>query len=332
MSENSAFEIDEDIDFESMWADSVAAAENQEKDSQYTPYEEETEDNYSQPQPVEEEENLVEEKDEEEYEEDPVASDDDNEYQYGEENEEEETPDNFVDAEYTDQEESEDEVSPQQYEEEEAETEDYAEPVAEEEEETIPAAEEYTETEPETATEESDDDDLLEEDKSHFEQQPSGSGSIKSGIDKDVSVETLVESFGILDAYRSLESDEREFSAAFMELPQGAGEAEVVSMVMNVTPLLFEVFEAILESSEMEDTDMAFYVVGLAREVIEGISFVASEYLETDTADENQKKIPYARAVVAQIKELDTTALRLVQASYSLIKGEARSEDEILSS
>lgn len=174
-------------------------------------------------------------------------------------------------------------------------------------------------------------DELEAEDHSRIEDQANGAHNIKSGIDNNVSLETLEESFKILDAYRSLESDEQEFAAIFMDLGDEAKEPEIVSTVMNANPLLFKVFSSIEEAYTLDDTEIAFYIVGLHVSVIEGISYVASSYLSTSAANPSQKKIPYAREVVAQLRAMDDRALRLVSAAHSLIKGEALSENDRLS-
>lgn len=151
---------------------------------------------------------------------------------------------------------------------------------------------------------------------------------IKEGVDTAVSLETLDASFAVLDAYRSMEEDEKDFAAAFMGLEDGSGDAEVVSFVLNADPLLTEVFNAIEEAFELDDTEIAFYIVGLGVPVLDGITFVAAQYLEEDPVKYQRKqKIQYARGVVQQVKRLDDRALRLVSAANALVRGEARSDD-----
>lgn len=165
-----------------------------------------------------------------------------------------------------------------------------------------------------------------------FDPNASQADNLKSGVDKDVSLETLEQTIKILDAYRSLEDDEAQFSGLFIGLDHDSTEAEVVSTVMNADPLLMSVFASIKEAKNYDDTEVAFYVVGLKWEVLEGISYVAAQYLNTEVASQGDKsKIPYAREVVTQIKELDSKALRLVEAAESLIAGEIRDNDADLS-
>lgn len=172
---------------------------------------------------------------------------------------------------------------------------------------------------------------LMADDTAGIDPQSYGTPEIQNGIDRSVSLETLEEAFGILDAYRSLEPDEQEFAAIFMDLGDDAEEPEIVSTVMNANPLLYDVFSAIEEAYRLDATEIAFHIVGLSVSVIEGISFVAAAYLKTDVVDSQQKKIPYAREVVSQLRKMDDNALRLVSAAHALIKGEVLSEDDRLS-
>lgn len=174
--------------------------------------------------------------------------------------------------------------------------------------------------------------DFMDNTAGGFDPNASQADNLKSGIDRDVSLETLEETIKVLDAYRALEDDEAQFSGLFIGLNPEASEAEVVSTVMNADPLLLEVFSSIKEAKNYDDTEVAFYVVGLKWEVLEGISYVASQYLDTEVAEQGDKsKIPYAREVVAQIKKLDTKALRLVDSAEALIAGEIRDKDADLS-
>lgn len=170
-------------------------------------------------------------------------------------------------------------------------------------------------------------DEGYEEDGS-FDANGSQAMNLKEGIDYNVSIETIDEIVKILDAYRSLEDDEREFAGRFMGLDVDTPESSVISAVLNADPLLFEVFPSLLEAKEQDDTEMAFYVVSRRRDVLEGMSFVAAQYLENDPADSKNEKVSYAREIVHQIKQLDERALRLIRAANSLVHGEALTEDD----
>lgn len=182
-----------------------------------------------------------------------------------------------------------------------------------------PVVQEVPETTPEA------DLDLIEQ--GDFDPGASQPKSIKSGVDYNVSLETLSETIKVLDAYRSLEDDEAEFASKFIGLGSDAVEAEIVSAVLNADALLFDVFESIKEANTYDATEIAFYIVSLKRSVMKGISFVAAQYLGTEPADGHLERVPYARAIVTQLKQLDGTALRLVDAAHNLIKGEMRDED-----
>lgn len=170
--------------------------------------------------------------------------------------------------------------------------------------------------------------DEVYEEEGSFDVNGSQAMNLKEGIDFDVSIETIEEVVKILDAYRSLEDDEREFAGRFMGLEVDTPESSVVSAVLNADQLLFEVFPALLEAKEQDDTEMAFYVVSRRRDVLEGMSFVAAQYLDDDPADNKAEKVSYAREIVTQIKQLDERALRLIRAANSLVHGEALTEDD----
>lgn len=170
--------------------------------------------------------------------------------------------------------------------------------------------------------------DEIYEDEGSFDAHGSQAMDLKEGIDFNVSIETIEEVVKILDAYRSLEDDEREFAGRFMGLDVDTPESSVVSAVLNADELLFEVFPALLEAKEQDDTEMAFYVVSRRRDVLEGMSFVAAQYLDEDPADNKAEKVSYAREIVTQIKQLDERALRLIRAANSLVHGEALTEDD----
>lgn len=170
--------------------------------------------------------------------------------------------------------------------------------------------------------------DEVYEEEGSFDVNGSQAMNLKEGIDFDVSIETIEEVVKILDAYRSLEDDEREFAGRFMGLEVDTPESSVVSAVLNADQLLFEVFPALLEAKEQDDTEMAFYVVSRRRDVLEGMSFVAAQYLDDDPADNKAEKVSYAREIVTQIKQFDERALRLIRAANSLVHGEALTEDD----
>lgn len=124
----------------------------------------------------------------------------------------------------------------------------------------------------------------------------------------------------VVDAYRSLPADKKEVASKFILGNRIAqDEAEFVSAVLGVDPMLSLTMSTLTEASGMEPVERAFFVIDLDEALMYSVGDLMPAFGK-DSIEQNQPKSQYARKLVRIIESLDPAAMEHVAATAKVLK------------
>jgi hypothetical protein len=123
----------------------------------------------------------------------------------------------------------------------------------------------------------------------------------------------------ILDAYRKLNSEEKNISGQFITGGEViAGEAAYIVKVMNVDPNLTLSMKTLSEAKSLDSVERAFYIMALDDETLTHLGTLVSVFSKGDLPSPSER-IQYARILVHQIESLDAKSMSFVNATESVL-------------